>query len=615
MQTVLPPYHQDNRLRLGSFVFCRILMRISAALLLPSLLLTICLREARSSELDNTSTITVVTVDHLSWSSFETSRLPEMSLLREHGAVALLSPGLARFPEPEGNQWATFTAGDVINVKNDHLGLLERQLLANGLEGKAVILRFGDVDSADRLLSLDRLLSANLKSGGIVLLCCITPPQSAAGSWNQLTPVVIYPALANSMTSATTRTPGLIAIRDVAPTVLSIVGAPIPTSMTGAPATFCNIGRSANVGVRDVRLSRMATITELGQNIIVPLCWFLGLAALFAVAGGAWVASGHPAASYPVICYLLRLIIAAPLALLIAPCFPVNSLPTYMGALLAVDIALAYINSPTLLIGATTLVIVVDALTGSHLIAVTVISGFWLSGIRFYGIGNEYMGILIGMALLTPVLIFQNPSLRLSKGIKSLLTAFCYLFVIFVLSYPAFGAKAGGAVTSVVAFSLAWIAIYVNKRPACSSFVVASIAGFALIFALAAFASRLHAPPSHIQAAVGALHHGRLGYIKHVAIRKAKMAIKTVLTPGGIVATLGFIPLVVFWRRSNLRARIDEYLIARPDLAGALQAGGWGLVASLLYNDSGGVAFLFFFGAMALVLLHEMVKFECVSSR
>jgi len=46
-----------------------------------------------------------------------------------------------------------------------------------------------------------------------------------------------------------------------------------------------------------------------------------------------------------------------------------------------------------------------------------------------------------------------------------------------------------------------------------------------------------------------------------------------------------------------------------------LNAGAWGLVGTLLFNDSGGVAFLFFFGAMALVLLHEMVRTECVSSR
>ena len=78
---------------------------------------------------------------------------------------------------------------------------------------------------------------------------------------------------------------------------------------------------------------------------------------------------------------------------------------------------------------------------------------------------------------------------------------------------------------------------------------------------------------------------------------------------------VGVIPLWLFWRRSTLHNRIDEFLLSRPDILGALRAGGWGLVATLLFNDSGGVACLFFFGAMALVLLHEMVRSECASSR
>ena len=57
----------------------------------------------------------------------------------------------------------------------------------------------------------------------------------------------------------------------------------------------------------------MALVTQLGQKVIVPLSWFLGLAALFAVGGGAWAAASGKATNGPTICYLLRLVIAAPL--------------------------------------------------------------------------------------------------------------------------------------------------------------------------------------------------------------------------------------------------------------------------------------------------------------
>jgi hypothetical protein len=154
-----------------------------------------------------------------------------------------------------------------------------------------------------------------------------------------------------------------------------------------------------------------------------------------------------------------------------------------------------------------------------------------------------------------------------------------------------------------------------GKRPTSATLAVGCACGFLLVFVLSAVAQRFHAPPSHIQSAVAAVHQGRLGYIKHVAIRKAKMAVKTVLTPGGIVAVCAIAPLWLFWRRSRLRGSVMLYLETRPSLAGALGAGFWSLIAVLLFNDSGGVALLFLFGAMSLVILHELVRSQCVYSR
>jgi len=573
-------------------------------------------RQLPAQELGNSASTVVIVVSHLDWPALEATDLPNLALIRNDGAVALVSPGLPHLPNADENQWATFTAGDVVNTKNPHIGLLQRQLMANGASGQMEIIRFGDVSTLSRLSALNRLVGLALPSPTNnvtkLMVCGIVPPKAKDG-WDELTPLILYPAApgtVKSLTSATTRTPGLVALRDIAPTLLAFARVPIPLSMTGAP-----INQVILRGQRDSILSRMALITQLGQEVIVPLSWFLGLAALFAVGGGAWVAASGKAANGPLICYLLRLVIAAPLALLICPQLPVSSVTTYLIVLIVADCALALINSPMLLVVTTSISILLDGLTGSHLIAETVISGYWLSGIRFYGIGNEYMGVLIGMSLLAPVMLLEDRWPRLVYGVRSLITGFYYLVVIFVLSYPAFGAKAGGAVTSVVTFGLAWVAMYLGVKPKWLGFFVASLAGFVLIFALNALSIKLHAPPSHISAAITAVHQGRLGYIKHIAIRKAKMAVKTVLTPGGIVAIIGLIPLWIFWQRSLFKSRVEDFLLMKPELGAALGAGAWGLLAALLFNDSGGVAFLFFFGAMALVLLHEMVWSECVSSR
>jgi hypothetical protein len=569
--------------------------------------------------------IVVVTVDHLSLSALSSTRLPHLSALRDGSAEALVSPGLARFPNPSANEWATFTAGDVIGSKNKYAGQMQRTLGAAGIGDRVRIILFGDLCAKGRFAQLDRLIGGLLAppggwaNGEVVILCPITPPQKLNGSWDELSPLLVFPGrFGETYESATTRTKGLVALRDLAPTILQMAGATIPPTMSGSPIVSCFIGNptGASAGpLRNSALRRMETITQLGQNAIVPLAWLLGLFALFAIAGSAWMVTRGQAGGDQFVRYLLRLVIASPLAMLIAPCFPVSTIGQYMLALVGLDLTLALIDSPMLLTGLTSLVILIDCLTGSRLIGASAISGFWLSGIRFYGIGNEYMGVLIGMSLLLPPLILQRRSLFLPKGIASVATGLYYLLVIFVLSYPEFGAKAGGAVTSVVTFSLAWIAVYSNRRPTWVGFLAASLCGFILIFVLANFAQRLHAPTSHIQSAITAVHQGRLGYIKHVAVRKAKMAVRTVLTPGGLVAILGLIPLWIFWQRSILRSRVEDFLVSRPELEETLRAGGWGLLATLLYNDSGGVAFLFFFGAMALILMHEMVRQECVSSR
>jgi hypothetical protein len=559
--------------------------------------------------------VTVIAVDHLDYHGFLRTQLPNIVWLREIGAVGLVSPGLARFPDPVGNEWATFTAGDVINTKDEHIDLLNRQLLANGA-GESVQIDPIQAGSLDGTLQSANILIETWRQtaaiGSTLIFVAITPPQSVDGSWDELMPMAMVTAgrpPGGSLTSATTRTKGLVALRDLTPTILDLVHAPIPISMTGAPVQIIALSH------RDAVLSRMAAITQLGQKVIVALSWFLGLSALFAVAGGAWFAAGSRPGRAAVVCYLLRLILCAPLALLAAPCLPLTTVSEYLAALIGIDMVLAFIPSTTAIMVVTSVVVLIDGVTGSSLIAATVVSGYWLSGIRFYGIGNEFMGVLIASSLLVPVLLRQNVLMRLADSTFLFCTAIYYLVVVFILSYPEFGAKAGGTITSVAALGPAWYAVATRKQPNWLTLVVACCCGFLLVFGLAGLAHLLHAPPSHIQAAVAAVHHGRLGYIKHVAVRKAKMAVKTVLTPGGIVACVAVIPLWIFWLRSRLRERVANYLATRQEMSGAFSAGYWALIAGLLFNDSGGVACLFIFGATSLVLLHELVRSECVYSR
>ena len=50
-----------------------------------------------------------------------------------------------------------------------------------------------------------------------------------------------------------------------------------------------------------------------------------------------------------------------------------------------------------------------DGLTGTTLVSQSVLSAYALAGIRFYGIGNEYMGLLLGGALLAAATTRMTP--------------------------------------------------------------------------------------------------------------------------------------------------------------------------------------------------------------
>ena len=155
-----------------------------------------------------------------------------------------------------------------------------------------------------------------------------------------------------------------------------------------------------------------------------------------------------------------------------------------------------------------------------------------LAGIRFYGIGNEYMGVLIGGALLLAASVrTDTPAAGVGIGLW-------FGLVAFVLSFPAYGAKAGGAITAVTIFVIAWRRL--RGLPMRWTHSAAGLAaGFLIVFTWALAGHWLPIRRTHIDTAVGALGHGRFGYIAGVALRKVGLAVRVTLHPGTLLGLLG----------------------------------------------------------------------------
>ena len=499
-----------------------------------------------------------------------------------------------------------------------------------------VVVEFGDFDRLEReqqrgfllppayaqhreraLRALDSYLSRVLSGfHGPVYLVVPTPPLRPDGAWDSLTPFLAVtepPGSPSSLSSDTTQTPGLVAARDFAPTLLAALGVPRPVQMTGALMRPAQASSAA--------LARMDRLVRLNQDAQGPIFWTVGFgAAAITFSGLALYFTGRLAgAAGKAACYGLRVISAWPLALLLAPLAGPQSVPQYLWEIIVCVGLLALLPSPTVIFSLTAALLTLDGLTGTHLISSSALSEYALSGIRFYGIGNEYMGVLIGGTLLAaPWLLprYRNPALLTwaervqapspPEQAKRAALMFGFAFVTFVLSFPAFGAKAGGAVTATATFLVAWRLLY--GRPVRWTHLAGSVAlGFALVFLWAALSPVLHLRRTHLETAADALGSGRFGYIAGVSLRKLGLAGRVLLHPGTLLGLLAFagIGLVL---RGLLRRQVTVYLSERPRDLAVLKAGLWGCLVALLFNDSGIVAAILILQCLALMLLHGLYE-------
>lgn len=90
--------------------------------------------------------------------------------------------------------------------------------------------------------------------------------------------------------------------------------------------------------------------------------------------------------------------------------------------------------------------ILIDTLFGQYLIKRSILGYDAMIGARYYGVGNEYMGILIGSTILFISMIFKE------NKINKLLMVLFLGFSILILGFPKMGANVGGTITAICAF-------------------------------------------------------------------------------------------------------------------------------------------------------------------
>jgi len=438
----------------------------------------------------------------------------------------------------------------------------------------------------------------------------LTSPSSASG----LAPLAIagWSYAAGLLTSSTTRRAGLVANLDFAPTILAGLGIAPAWECDGAAmdqAAVAPLGFSGPTGTPGAPMDHVMTAMQMEQTLAGAaqargpvLRVFIGLlvATVFSLLGVTILNRRAPRWAIQGVRTLLVAASAAPLLLLAGPAVGVSGAAASIALLLGGCVAIAFLMgrvsgsamwSVALLSGAAAALIAADAFAGGRLASTSLLGHSAVLGARYYGVGNELMGVLVGSAAVAGAAV---------SG-WAYLSALAVGAALVMLGHPSIGANFGGMISAAVT-SLAIAAIVIACRPLSHSsrrsgrlrFAALSGLGLAVIGVCAALIlrdARNLEEASHIGRAWRALtqRSGGSGQLAAIALRKLAMNIRLLRYTAWTQVLIAFLitlgATAACSRGVFLRLRRHH-----PGFYAAFMGGLVGALAAMAVNDSGVVA-------------------------
>lgn len=434
-------------------------------------------------------------------------------------------------------------------------------------------------DAGSDLRAADPLFAAAMAQAaqGTNRLLVLSPDPSDTdyAGGKRLSPVLLWghdvaPGL---LYSPSTRRAGLVTNTDVAPMITAFFGASeqdalwLPSAPYGRP---WQVRAGSNAVQKALSLEADAYHQGQAMRALPVLAVLLGVLVLAASAalraGREWVIlSAVPGA----------LILALLLSATLPQCFGFFAAFT----LLAIGMTKTRSAQAAVTALAATLIITLmaDMLTGNHLMQRGMLGYSAVEGARYYGLGNEAMGALVGASLVAASSLWRRFPGRAARGTIGL----ALVGIAIVLVSPAGGAKAGGVLVAVPAFSvLLW---RLNRKALRGRHLWGMLAVAALALGVVVLGDmHLGGAQSHIGLAAGRIMHGGIREAVDVIQRKARVELR--LLAHSAWAVLLWANVTGMWM---LRRRTAADV---PHASALLSATVTAIACCLLFNDAGTVA-------------------------
>jgi len=444
--------------------------------------------------------------------------------------------------------------------------------------------------------ALDKALASSMEAvgaygGSLFAMCCLSPAHADLDH-RSLGYLVSWPAPEGEskplLTSPTTRWKGLVTAADVAPSVLGRYARESGVELT--PLVEGMAGRSlaaapaksplARIDELDLMLSERNRLRKTAGVV-----WGVSFLVL-ALAAFALDFADRRELRWLAIPALTAVLL--PIGVLLAPLVGVGPA---RQLLVAVGVALggALLVSPfprapqslatAFLVGAG--IIVLDTATGSHLMRQSAFGFSVLQGARFYGLGNEYAGLLGGL---------------ITVGLGALLAAWPWrarlatalaLAVLLVVGAPWWGANWGGYVATAAGLIGVWI--WTKPRRGQATLLGAVLLLAAALLPAALDLLRPVTDRTHIGLAAEALLSGQVGVVADVTRRKIAMNGNIAAQAGGWWAA-AIVPLLATHALLRRTGRARDILSGDRMLAAGLIGAVVTAGVAMVVNDSGVVS-------------------------
>lgn len=358
------------------------------------------------------------------------------------------------------------------------------------------------------------------------MLCIISPYSYDTENKNSdvLCPVIFYDGGKSKgiAYSKTTRRQGIVSSLDIAPTIIKyfkipkagFIGYPIEYSMSNNSAQY--VGKLYN-DTRVAFASRLIILKGFALLVIITLLIYAFLLLLFG------------ADKCGIIYMLMVFFMFVPFSMLVEGLFRFGSLSgkiIFIVLISAFMTAMVYrflkrpLNRVLAIASLNLSILIIDLLTGQNMQKYSILSYDPIVGARYYGIGNEYLGVLISCSL-----IISNYLMHIDQRFKKpCIIVLC--FICLLTGLPWLGANVGGVITAAAGFLIFMVLYY---DPAIKKAFIYAAIGMVVSFSIVLVFNLLSENfESHLGNMVYMIKSSGLEYAVNIISRKAAMSMKLI---------------------------------------------------------------------------------------